>query len=98
LAGSAAYAGSEALQWPTGLARRPKEAVASYAIALATTAGVLIKFSDQANPSSLLERGDKRRDGVACDGDNNADVCQFKNHGKIYNFRTAQNHWLDRDY
>jgi NRAMP (natural resistance-associated macrophage protein)-like metal ion transporter len=46
LAGSAAYAVGEARQWPTGLARRPKEAVAFYAtIALATTVGVLINFS-----------------------------------------------------
>jgi NRAMP (natural resistance-associated macrophage protein)-like metal ion transporter len=46
LAGSTAYAVGEARQWPTGLARRPKEAVAFYAtIALATTVGVLINFS-----------------------------------------------------
>ena len=46
LAGSAAYAVGEARQWPTGLARQPKEAVAFYAtIALATTVGVLINFS-----------------------------------------------------
>jgi Mn2+/Fe2+ NRAMP family transporter len=46
LAGSAAYAMGEARQWPTGLARQPKEAVAFYAtIALATAVGVLINFS-----------------------------------------------------
>jgi Mn2+/Fe2+ NRAMP family transporter len=46
LAGSAAYAMGEARQWPTGLARQPKEAVAFYAtIALATAGGVLINFS-----------------------------------------------------
>ncbi len=46
LAGSAAYAVGEARQWPTGLARRPKEAIAFYAtIALATTVGVAINFS-----------------------------------------------------
>ena len=46
LAGSAAYAVGEARQWPVGLARRPKEAVAFYAtIALAATIGVLINFS-----------------------------------------------------
>ena len=46
LAGSAAYAVGEAREWPTGLARQPKEAVAFYAtIALATAVGVLINFS-----------------------------------------------------
>jgi len=46
LAGSAAYAVGEARQWPVGLARKPKEAVAFYAtIALAATIGVFINFS-----------------------------------------------------
>jgi Mn2+/Fe2+ NRAMP family transporter len=47
LAGSAAYAVGEALQWPTGLARRPREAKAFYAvIALATLVGIGINFVD----------------------------------------------------
>jgi len=45
LAGSAAYAVGEALQWPIGLARLPKEARAFYGtIAVATTIGVAINF------------------------------------------------------
>jgi NRAMP (natural resistance-associated macrophage protein)-like metal ion transporter len=47
LAGSAAYAVGEALQWPVGLARRPLEAKAFYAtIAFATLIGVGINFVD----------------------------------------------------
>ncbi len=45
LAGSAAYAVGEALQWPIGLARLPKEARAFYGtIAVATAIGVAINF------------------------------------------------------
>jgi NRAMP (natural resistance-associated macrophage protein)-like metal ion transporter len=45
LAGSAAYALGEALEWPTGLARRPLDAKAFYgAIGAATLVGVLINF------------------------------------------------------
>jgi len=45
LAGSAAYALGKALDWPTGLARRPLDAKAFYgAIAAATLIGVLINF------------------------------------------------------
>ena len=45
LAGSAAYALGEALDWPTGLARRPLDAKAFYgAIGTATLIGVLINF------------------------------------------------------
>jgi NRAMP (natural resistance-associated macrophage protein)-like metal ion transporter len=45
LAGSAAYAVGEALEWPTGLARLPKEARAFYGtIAFATAIGVAINF------------------------------------------------------
>jgi NRAMP (natural resistance-associated macrophage protein)-like metal ion transporter len=41
LAGSAAFAVGEALRWPTGLERRPREAKAFYAtIAVATAAGI----------------------------------------------------------
>lgn len=47
LAGSAAYAIGEALEWPTGLERRPLDAKAFYAtIAVATIVGVLINFVD----------------------------------------------------
>ena len=46
LAGSAAYAIGEARQWPTGLARRPKEAQAFYAtLVLATLVGMIINFA-----------------------------------------------------
>jgi NRAMP (natural resistance-associated macrophage protein)-like metal ion transporter len=45
LAGSAAYAVGEALQWPTGLGRLPREAKAFYGmIAVATLIGVGINF------------------------------------------------------
>ncbi len=45
LAGSAAYAVGEALEWPTGLGRRPLEAKAFYAtIAAATLIGIGINF------------------------------------------------------
>jgi Mn2+/Fe2+ NRAMP family transporter len=45
LAGSAAYAIGEALRWPVGLARRPKEARAFYsALVLATIIGTAINF------------------------------------------------------
>ena len=45
LAGSAAYAIGEALRWPVGLARRPKEARAFYAtLAAATAIGTAINF------------------------------------------------------
>jgi Mn2+/Fe2+ NRAMP family transporter len=45
LAGSAAYAVGEALQWPIGLARLPKEARAFYGtVAVATAIGVAINF------------------------------------------------------
>ena len=45
LAGSAAYAVGEALEWPVGLDRRPREAKAFYAtIAFATLLGILINF------------------------------------------------------
>jgi Mn2+/Fe2+ NRAMP family transporter len=46
LAGSAAYAVGEALHWPAGLGRRPREAKAFYAtIALATLVGMLVHFA-----------------------------------------------------
>jgi len=46
LAGSAAYALGEALQWPVGLARRPLQARAFYAtIAAATGVGAVLNFS-----------------------------------------------------
>jgi Mn2+/Fe2+ NRAMP family transporter len=45
LAGSAAYAIGEAMRWPVGLARRPKEARAFYAtLAAATAIGAAINF------------------------------------------------------
>ena len=45
LAGSAAYALAEALQWPAGLARKPKAAKAFYGtIALATGVGMVFNF------------------------------------------------------
>ena len=54
LAGSAAYALSEARRWPNGLARKPKAAKAFYAtIAFATLIGALINFSP-INPIKAL--------------------------------------------
>jgi NRAMP (natural resistance-associated macrophage protein)-like metal ion transporter len=47
LAGSAAYAIGEALDWPTGLARLPRDAKAFYAtIVVGTLIGVFINFID----------------------------------------------------
>ena len=47
LAGSAAYAIGEALGWPTGLGRLPKDAKAFYTtIAVATLVGIAINFTD----------------------------------------------------
>jgi Mn2+/Fe2+ NRAMP family transporter len=47
LAGSAAYALGEALGWPTGLSRLPRDAKAFYStIAAATLIGILINFLD----------------------------------------------------
>ena len=47
LAGSAAYALGEALGWPTGLSRLPRDAKAFYGtIAVATLIGILINFVD----------------------------------------------------
>jgi NRAMP (natural resistance-associated macrophage protein)-like metal ion transporter len=46
LAGSAAYAVGEALRWPVGLERKPKEAKAFYAVlAVATLIGLTINFT-----------------------------------------------------
>jgi NRAMP (natural resistance-associated macrophage protein)-like metal ion transporter len=46
LAGSAAYAIGEALRWPVGLARRPKEARAFYGtLVIATAIGTIINFA-----------------------------------------------------
>jgi Mn2+/Fe2+ NRAMP family transporter len=46
LAGSGAYALGEALEWPTGLDRKPREARAFYAtIAVSTLIGVFINFT-----------------------------------------------------
>jgi NRAMP (natural resistance-associated macrophage protein)-like metal ion transporter len=45
LAGAGAYAIGEALQWPTGLDRKPREAPAFYAtIAISTVIGICINF------------------------------------------------------
>jgi Mn2+/Fe2+ NRAMP family transporter len=47
LAGSAAYALGEALEWPTGLARLPRDAKAFYGtIVVGTLIGVFINFVD----------------------------------------------------
>ena len=54
LAGSAAYAIGEGRGWPIGLARKPKEARAFYAVlALSTLIGVVLNFSP-INPISAL--------------------------------------------
>jgi Mn2+/Fe2+ NRAMP family transporter len=46
LAGSAVYAVLEARKWPTGLARRPMEAKAFYAvICIATIGGMIMNFT-----------------------------------------------------
>ena len=54
LAGSAAYAVGESRHWPVGLARKPNEAVAFYAVlALAAAIGIALNFTP-INPISAL--------------------------------------------
>jgi Mn2+/Fe2+ NRAMP family transporter len=54
LAGSAAYAVGEGRRWPVGLARKPKEAIAFYAVlALAAGFGIALNFTP-INPISAL--------------------------------------------
>ncbi|MDI4239101.1 divalent metal cation transporter [Bradyrhizobium sp. Arg237L] len=54
LAGSTAYAVGEGRQWPVGLARKPKEAVAFYAVlALSAGFGIALNFTP-INPISAL--------------------------------------------
>jgi Mn2+/Fe2+ NRAMP family transporter len=54
LAGATAYAVGEGRQWPVGLARKPKEAVAFYAVlALSGGIGIALNFTP-VNPISAL--------------------------------------------
>ncbi|NVN85403.1 MAG: divalent metal cation transporter [Rhodopseudomonas sp.] len=54
LAGSAAYAVGEGRRWPVGLARKPKEAAAFYAVlALSAVIGIALNFTP-INPISAL--------------------------------------------
>ncbi|HKU07275.1 MAG TPA: divalent metal cation transporter, partial [Bradyrhizobium sp.] len=54
LAGAAAYAVGESRRWPVGLARRPKEAAAFYAVlALSGGFGIALNFTS-INPISAL--------------------------------------------
>ncbi len=54
LAGATAYAVGEGRQWPVGLARKPKEAVAFYAVlALSAAIGIALNFTS-INPISAL--------------------------------------------
>jgi NRAMP (natural resistance-associated macrophage protein)-like metal ion transporter len=54
LAGSAAYAIGEGRQWPVGLARKPKEAVAFYSVlALSAVIGIILNFTPISPISAL---------------------------------------------
>lgn len=54
LAGSTAYAVGEGRRWPVGLARKPKHAVAFYAVlALSAAIGIALNFTS-INPISAL--------------------------------------------
>ena len=54
LAGATAYAVGESRQWPVGLARKPKEAVAFYGVlALSGAIGIALNFT-AINPISAL--------------------------------------------
>jgi NRAMP (natural resistance-associated macrophage protein)-like metal ion transporter len=54
LGGATAYAVGEGRQWPVGLARKPKEAVAFYAVlALSAAIGIALNFT-RVNPISAL--------------------------------------------
>ena len=63
LAGATAYAVGEGRQWPVGLARKPKEAVAFYAVlALSAAIGIALNFTlDQSDLGAVLERRHQRR-------------------------------------
>jgi Mn2+/Fe2+ NRAMP family transporter len=72
LAGSAAYAISEAGKWPTGLARQPLEAKAFFAtLAIAKLTGVGLNFTSfNPDPGALLVRGHQWCRGRTRDGSN----------------------------
>ena len=70
LAGATAYAVGEGRRWPVGLARKPKEAVAFYAV-LALSAGDRHRAQfhpDQSDLGAVLERRRQRRARRARDG------------------------------
>ena len=70
LAGATAYAVGEGRRWPVGLARKPKEAVAFYAV-LALSAGNRDRAQfhpDQSDLGAVLERGHQRRARRSRDG------------------------------
>jgi NRAMP (natural resistance-associated macrophage protein)-like metal ion transporter len=55
LAGSAAYAVGEALQWPTGLDRKPLDAKGFYGVvSIATVIGLAINFTHRIDPIKAL--------------------------------------------
>ncbi|MGN8544816.1 divalent metal cation transporter [Bradyrhizobium sp. 13971] len=61
LAGSTAYAIGEGRKWPVGLAHKPKQAVAFYAVlALSVGLGVALNFAHRSHQSALLECGHQR--------------------------------------
>ena len=75
LAGATAYAVGEGRRWPVGLARKPKEAVAFYAVlALSACDRHRAQFHpDQSDLGAVLERRHQRRARRSRDGAADAD-------------------------
>ena len=99
LAGSAAYAVGEARKWPTGLARKPKQAKAFYAtIAVATMIGVLHELhSHQSDPCPLLGRSHQWHRRRAGHGDHDAPHRGQKAHGTVSGEGAFENCGLGRN-
>ena len=85
LAGAAAYAVGEGRRWPVGLARKPKEAAAFYAVlALSAAYRHRAEFHpDQPDLGAVLERRHQRRARRARDGAADVDGAAQGRHGPL---------------
>ena len=91
LAGATAYAVGEGRQWPVGLARKPKEAAAFYAV-LALSARNRHRAElhpDQSDLGAVLERGHQRRARRARDGAADVHGAPQGRHGPLRRRRAA---------
>jgi hypothetical protein len=83
LAGSTAYAIGEGRKWPVGLSRKPKKAVAFYAVlAVSVFLGIGLNFTSRSHQGALLERGRKRC--ARAPGDGTPDAIGAKTKGDAY--------------